>query len=104
MMKIVVTGSLGHISKPLTIELVEKGHQVTVISSKVEKQKDIEALGATSAIGTMEDVDFLTATFMGADSVYTMIAGVISSILILTQWIITVKLAITMHKRFNNRG
>jgi uncharacterized protein YbjT (DUF2867 family) len=75
MMKIVVTGSLGHISKPLAIELVEKGHQVTVISSKVEKQKDIEALGATAAIGSMEDVDFLTATFTGADAVYTMIAG-----------------------------
>ena len=31
-MKIVVTGSLGNISKPLTQELVEKGHEVTGIS------------------------------------------------------------------------
>ena len=38
-MKIVVTGSLGHIGKPLTEELVQKGHSVTVISSKAEKQK-----------------------------------------------------------------
>jgi uncharacterized protein YbjT (DUF2867 family) len=72
-MKIIVTGSLGNISKPLTKELVQKGHQVTVISSKPEKQKDIEALGAKAAIGTIEDVNFLTATFIGADAVYCML-------------------------------
>jgi len=72
-MKIIVTGSLGNIGKPLAIELVKKGHSVTVISSKPEKKKDIEALGATAAIGSMEDVDFLTKTFAGADAVYAMI-------------------------------
>jgi uncharacterized protein YbjT (DUF2867 family) len=71
-MKIIVTGSLGNISKPLTKELVQKGHTVTVISSKAERQKDIEAIGAKAAIGTMEDVDFLSATFKGADVVYVM--------------------------------
>lgn len=71
-MKISITGSLGNISKPLTQELVQKGHSVTVISSKAERQKDIEALGAKAAIGSMEDVDFLSATFVGADVVYLM--------------------------------
>jgi uncharacterized protein YbjT (DUF2867 family) len=71
-MKIIVTGSLGHISKPLTQELVQKGHSVTVISSKAERQKDIEAIGATAAIGTMADADFLSVTFKGADLVYVM--------------------------------
>lgn len=71
-MKIIITGSLGHISKPLAKELVEKGHTVTVISSNPEKQKDIEALGATAAIGTFENADFLSATFKGADVVYLM--------------------------------
>ena len=71
-MKIIVSGSLGNISKPLTIELVQEGHEVTVISSNPEKQKDIEALGASAAIGTMEDAGFLTATFKGADAVYVM--------------------------------
>ena len=71
-MKIVVTGSLGNISKPLTIELLQKGHAVTVISSRPERQKEIETLGAKAAIGTMEDVDFLSATFEGADIVYVM--------------------------------
>ena len=59
-MNIVVTGSLGHISKPLTKDLLQKGHSVTVISSKPERQKDIEAIGAKAAIGTMEDVHFLS--------------------------------------------
>lgn len=71
-MKIIVTGSLGNIGKPLTTTLVEKGHSVTVISSNAERQKDIEAIGAKAAIGSMEDVDFLSATFKGADVVYAM--------------------------------
>lgn len=73
-MKITVTGSLGYVSTPLIQKLVEKGHSVTVISSKAERQKDIEALGATAAIGVMEDVDFLTRTFKEADAVYCMLA------------------------------
>lgn len=72
-MNVILTGSLGHIGKPLTEELVRKGYTVTVISSKPEKQKDIEALGATAAIGSIEDVPFLTTTFTGADVVYCMI-------------------------------
>lgn len=71
-MNIVLTGSLGHISKPLAQILIKKGYAITVISSKPERQKDIEDLGATAAIGTMEDVDFLTNTFRGADIVYLM--------------------------------
>ncbi len=72
-MKITVTGSLGHISRPLTIDLVKKGHDVTVISSKPEKRKEIEALGAQAAIGSVEDADFLVSAFTGADAVYTMV-------------------------------
>lgn len=72
-MKIVVTGSLGHISKPLTQELLQKGHNVTVISHNLERQKDIEALGAAASIGAVEDINFLAAAFAGADAVYCML-------------------------------
>ncbi|GET25610.1 NAD(P)H-binding protein [Prolixibacter sp. NT017] len=72
-MNIVVTGSLGHISKPLTRELVEKGHSVTVVSSNPERQKVIGEIGASAAIGSLEDINFLVNTFTGADSVYTMV-------------------------------
>lgn len=71
-MKITLTGSLGNISRPLAIELVKKGHTVTVISSKPERQKEIEAIGAKAAIGSMEDAEFLTRAFKGADIVYVM--------------------------------
>lgn len=72
-MKVIVTGSLGHISQPLTKELVQKGHAVTVISSNPEKRQAIEALGATASIGSLEDASFLSATFTGADAVYCMV-------------------------------
>ncbi|MEO7801742.1 MAG: NAD(P)H-binding protein [Ginsengibacter sp.] len=72
-MKIIVTGSLGHISKPLTEELLSKGHNLTVISSKQNRQEDIEAIGASAAIGSVDDVHFLAETFKGADAIYCMI-------------------------------
>lgn len=73
-MKIVLTGSLGRIGKTLTQNLVNNGHSVIVISSKPERQEEIEMLGAKAAIGSMQDVDFLINTFKGADAVYLMIA------------------------------
>ena len=72
-MKIVVTGSLGHISKSIVEKLVAAKHEVVVVSSKPDKVAAIEALGATAAIGSVEDVNFLTKTFKGADAVYTMV-------------------------------
>ncbi|WP_020595193.1 NAD(P)H-binding protein [Spirosoma panaciterrae] len=72
-MNIVITGSLGHIGKPLTEELVQKGHVVTVISSQPDRQETIETLGAKAAIGSVDDVDFLKTTFTGADAVFAMI-------------------------------
>jgi len=72
-MKIVITGSLGNISYPLTQILVGQQHSITVISSNQKKQTEIESLGATAAIGTFEDIGFLTTTFAGADAVYCMI-------------------------------
>ncbi|GAB3918686.1 NAD(P)H-binding protein [Mucilaginibacter boryungensis] len=72
-MKITLTGSLGNISKPLAKKLIAAGHQVTIISSKADKAAEIEALGATPAIGSVSDIDFLTKAFTGADVVYTMV-------------------------------
>ncbi len=72
-MKYVVTGSLGHISKPLAEHLIHAGHEVVVVSSNSSRVAEIEALGAKAAIGSVEDVAFLTKTFSGADAVYTMV-------------------------------
>lgn len=72
-MKITITGSLGNISKPLAIKLLAQGHEVTVISSHSERERDIEAIGAKAAIGSLEDADFIADAFNGADAVYTMV-------------------------------
>jgi len=71
-MNIVITGSLGNISKLLAEELIRKKHSLTIISSKTERREAIEALGAKAAIGTIQDPGFLTETFTGADIIYLM--------------------------------
>lgn len=71
-MKITLTGSLGHISRPLALELIESGHALTVISSNPEKKNEIEAIGAIPAIGSVTDLSFLQQTFSEADAVYCM--------------------------------
>lgn len=72
-MKIVVTGSLGHISRPLVQILSNAKHDITVVSSNPERKTDIEALGAKAAIGSVGDLAFVTETFNGADAAYTMV-------------------------------
>jgi uncharacterized protein YbjT (DUF2867 family) len=72
-MKYVITGGAGHISKPLAEKLLEAGHQVTVIGRSAENLKPLTDKGATAAIGSVEDIAFLTQAFTGADAVYTMV-------------------------------
>ena len=72
-MEIILTGSLGHISRPLAEQLLKQGHEITVISSNADKQQEIKTLGAKAAIGSVSDAGFLQATFTGADAVYCMI-------------------------------
>src|SRR5882757_3088705 len=72
-MKIVIMGSLGNISRRLTGKLTAKGHDIIVVSHNPEKAKAIGELGATAAIGSAEDLDFVTGTLKGAEAVYTMV-------------------------------
>lgn len=72
-MKITITGSLGNISRNLIEKLATKGHQLTLVSSNQERVKAIEGFNATAAIGSVEDVSFLSKAFEGANAVYTMI-------------------------------
>jgi uncharacterized protein YbjT (DUF2867 family) len=72
-MKYVITGGAGNISKPLATALLKAGHQVTVIGRNADNLKSLTALGAQAAVGSVEDLPFLTKTFAGADAVYTMV-------------------------------
>lgn len=78
-MKIIITGSLGHISRPLVEKLIAAERDVTVISSNADRKKEIEALGAKAAIGSVADLPFVTQTFKGADAVYTMVPPTFSA-------------------------
>jgi len=71
-MKIIISGSLGNIGKPLAKELIAAGHAVTIISSNADRKTAIENLGAKAAIGSVSDADFLAETFAGADSLFAM--------------------------------
>ncbi|AZB31825.1 NmrA family NAD(P)-binding protein [Chryseobacterium balustinum] len=71
-MKIIITGSLGNVAKPLVQQLIGEGHDITVISSNETKKDEIEALGAKAAIGSIADLDFLVKTFEGADAAFLM--------------------------------
>ncbi|WP_316829673.1 NAD(P)H-binding protein [Pedobacter aquatilis] len=71
-MKITLTGSLGNIGKPLTIKLLEEGHEVSLISSSEARRSEITALGAKPLIGSVEDAAFLTEAFSGADALFAM--------------------------------
>jgi uncharacterized protein YbjT (DUF2867 family) len=72
-MKYVITGSIGNISKPVVEQLASAGHDVTVITRDESKTKEIESLNAKSAVGSVDDVQFLTTVFARADAVYLMI-------------------------------
>jgi len=72
-MKFVVTGAAGHVSKPLTEHLLEKGHNVTVVGRNPKNLEGLVSLGAETAIGDMGDVQFLTETFKEADGLYLML-------------------------------
>jgi uncharacterized protein YbjT (DUF2867 family) len=72
-MNYIITGSLGHVGRPLAAQLIKAGHSVTVVSSNPERKARIESMGAEPAIGTVEDVGFLTGIFKGADALFTMV-------------------------------
>lgn len=73
MKKYVITGSVGHISKPIIEGLVKAGKEVTVITSNASKVKEIESLHAKALVGSLFDREFVKRAFKGADVVYTMI-------------------------------
>jgi uncharacterized protein YbjT (DUF2867 family) len=72
-MNYVITGGAGNISAPLVKNLLAAGKRVTVVGRNPDNLKELTQAGATAAIGSVEDVDFLTRTFKDADAVYTMI-------------------------------
>ncbi|HND43913.1 MAG TPA: NmrA family NAD(P)-binding protein, partial [Cyclobacteriaceae bacterium] len=73
MKKYVITGSIGHICKPVIEGLVKAGREVHVITSSSNKVQAIESLGAKAVTGSLFDAAFIKKAFEGAEVVYTMI-------------------------------
>jgi uncharacterized protein YbjT (DUF2867 family) len=71
-MKITITGSLGHVGRPLTELLLKNGNGVTVVSHNESRRAEIESVGAVAAIGSLDDTAFLSKAFAGADAVFAM--------------------------------
>ena len=72
-MKYVITGGAGHISTLLAEKLLAAGKDVTVVGRNAENLKELAAKGAKTAIGSVEDGQFVKQAFADADAVYTMI-------------------------------
>jgi uncharacterized protein YbjT (DUF2867 family) len=72
-MKYVITGGAGHIGTPLTKALLQAGQDVTVIGRTAAKLQPLADSGATAAVGSLEDADFLSKSFAGADAVFLML-------------------------------
>ncbi len=69
----VITGSIGHISKPIIQGLVKAGKNVSVITSNPANKKEIENLGAKALVGSLYDEAFVLESFRNAEVVYTMV-------------------------------
>ena len=72
-MKYVITGGAGHISGLVAEKLLAAGKDVTVVGRNAENLKGLADKGAKTAIGSVEDAQFVKQTFADADVVYTMI-------------------------------
>ena len=72
----VITGSIGHIGKPLIEGLVKAGKDVRVITHSTDRAREIESLKAKPMVGSIQDVEFLKNAFKGAEVAYTMIPAI----------------------------
>jgi uncharacterized protein YbjT (DUF2867 family) len=75
-MKIIISGSLGNVGRPLTKQLVTAGHDVTVISHTKERKKDIEDIGAKAA----RDIATAAAQLLQSDFTGKQVRYIVSDI------------------------
>lgn len=74
-MKIAMLGSLGNVNRVAVPELLNAGHEVTLLTSSADRVAEIEELGAHAVVGSMTNLDDLVATLTGADVAYLMLTG-----------------------------
>lgn len=73
MSHVVVTGATGNIGSRLIEILRERGVTVTAVGRDAGRLAPAVEKGAQAAVGHLEDTDFLTRTFTGADAVFALV-------------------------------
>ena len=69
----VILGASGHTGKEIAKALLASGKQVVAVGRTEANLAELVALGAKTAIGDLEDTDFLTKTFTGATAAYLLL-------------------------------
>jgi len=68
--KIVILGATGTVGSKISENLLNEGHQVTVIARHTEKLENFRSMGAEIIVGDVNDVAVLTNAFRNADSAF----------------------------------
>ena len=71
--KIVILGATGTIGSKISENLINDGHQVTLIARHTEKLEKYRSLGAEIIAGDITDVETLTSAFANADSAFILL-------------------------------
>ncbi|MGA0555329.1 NAD(P)H-binding protein [Larkinella sp. VNQ87] len=69
----VITGASGNTGKRIAHQLLAAGKPVTVVGRTAEHLTEFTDKGATAAVGSLEDADFLTTIYTGATAVYALV-------------------------------
>jgi len=69
----VITGATGNIGRVIVKRLLEAGEEVRVIGRSAERLQPLVDKGAQPWVGSVEDAEFLTRAFTGAEAVFTII-------------------------------
>lgn len=70
---ITVTAATGNIGKKLVRNLLKSGAEVRAISRDAAGLKELAELGAKAAVGSLDDLEFVTSVFKGSDGVFLLI-------------------------------
>jgi uncharacterized protein YbjT (DUF2867 family) len=73
MSKFVVAGVSGHVGFVVARDLLAAGDAVTIVVRDAKKGADWASRGATVAVGSLDDADFVAATVKGADGFFALV-------------------------------
>jgi uncharacterized protein YbjT (DUF2867 family) len=73
MSKFVVAGVTGHVGSVVARDLLDAGHDLTVVVREAKKGAAWSTRGARVAVGSLDDAEFVASTVKGADGFFALI-------------------------------